>query len=102
MPLAPPPLEKGRSACSCAPGGDPSQRCGWIPTRLAALGDLPFSRGGGACGTSYTTIDAVVAAALCRPALTAVNLPQPSVFHEGGELVGAHGIAQLAQRLGLD
>src|SRR5262249_44926121 len=25
MPLAPPPLEKGRSARSCAPGGDPSE-----------------------------------------------------------------------------
>src|SRR5215510_7613208 len=57
MPLAPPPLEKGRSARACAPAGDPHLADG---SRLATLfdphpprpattglGDLTFSRGGG-------------------------------------------------------
>src|SRR5215216_4857285 len=63
VPLAPPPLEKGRSvgaagaSAKVAATGWGSKLATMIPTRLAqgGLGDLPFQglfRGGGVCGTS--------------------------------------------------
>src|SRR5262249_15042363 len=63
-PLAPPPLAKGRSvrrSVRVAPrrrtGWGSFQAQTWIPTRLAALGDLPFARGGGAsCLASPQTL----------------------------------------------
>src|SRR5215211_6633274 len=74
MPLAPPPLEKGRSARSCAPGGDRLRAERSIPTRLArlraGLGDLPFSRGGGARGTRVAQ---TLAQRVCEP--NAIALP---------------------------
>src|SRR5215813_9843659 len=42
------------------PGGDHFRRCALIPTRLAALGDLPFSRGGGASGPTSSATQARV------------------------------------------
>src|SRR5215207_7723931 len=55
--LLPPPLEKGGRRALARRVGISSRAVHLIPTRLArptaGLEDLPFSRGGGACGTSY-------------------------------------------------